>query len=74
MLWNVDSMLAKLALMVPVGRRLWPTSAPQVHTFSWPRLHRLNRIGRPVAAGASRIAVERVRADTPVLLRSSYFG
>lgn len=73
MLWKIDSMLEKLGLMSPVVRQLLPTSAPHVHTLSWPQLHRLYRIGRPVAARASRIAVYRVRAGTPVLLQLSYF-
>jgi hypothetical protein len=57
LLWKIDSMLPKLALMSPVVRQLLPTFAPQVHTFSKPQLHRLNRIGRPVLASASRMVV-----------------
>ena len=72
LLWKLESMLAKLSEMSPVVRQLLPTLAPQVHTLSWPQLHRLNRIGRPVAARALRIVVYRVCALVPSLLQLSY--
>src|SRR5216683_3191207 len=60
--WKIDSMLAKLAVMSPVVRHMFPVAAPQVQTDSWPQLDRLNTMCRPVAARASRMAVYRVWA------------
>ena len=55
--WKMPSMELKLGEMSPLVRQLLPTFEPQVQTFSWPQLHRLNRICLPVAASASRMAV-----------------
>src|SRR6185312_4420646 len=55
--WKMLSMLAKPALMSVVVRQELPTPAPQVQTFSWPQLHRENRMGRPVACRALRMVV-----------------
>src|SRR5262245_51842156 len=70
--WKMLSMLVKFGAMSPVVRQLLPTPEPQVHTVSCPQLHRLNRIGRPVAARASRMVVYRDWALTPWLLQLSY--
>src|SRR6185312_4142418 len=57
LVWKMLSMLPKLALMSPVVRQELPTDGPQLQGFWKPQSHRLYRMGRPVAARASRMVV-----------------
>src|ERR1022692_2608818 len=69
--WKLASMLGKVALMSPVVRHMLAVWAPHVQTLSWPHSDRLNRIGGPVAASASRI-VWSLFSMFPLLLQLSY--
>src|SRR6266536_5108309 len=68
-----EVMLPHESEMSPVVRhRLAPVDGPNSHGFSWPQLHRLYTIGRPVARRAFPIAWYRAGAGRPRLLQLSY--
>src|ERR1035437_10695280 len=69
--WKLASMLEKLALMSPVVRHMLAVWAPHVQTLFWPHSATLNRIGRPDAARAARVAWS-LCSMFPLLLQLSY--